>query len=275
MDSDLYARNPARDVEQYAVRVVAAWLGDRGSLTDTSAGHGPDFRITYADGRVAFGEVGWHEDPQVQEMWANTFKHDQHQLVNLPSGLGQWAVSLERGANIGRLYADLPALVAALAEAGCPGLAVYENWPQGEAADTARRLGVRRLARLNLKEPAAGIFLMPGSGGVVPTDANAVTDWVEAVLANPAYHDTSEKLLAIHADERHVFLMSGSLTPFGADERLRRLQDSLPTRSPCILAGITHVWIVARFGGTAAGLWLADHGWSAVSLDDDGLAGFP
>ena len=266
--SDTYARNPAREVEKVAAATVAAWLGDRGSLVDNSSGHGPDFRLDYTDGRAALGEVGWHEDPKVREMWANTFKRDQHQVIELPTGLGQWTVGLERGAHIGKLYAELPALLASLVASGRACLDLYGTWPRGEVAETARRLGVEYVAQVSPDEPAVAVFFMPGTGGAIPTDANAVADWIEEVLADPDYRDTTEKLLVLDADERHVFLMSGTRTAFGVDERLRRLGDALPMRPPRVPTGITHVWAVARFGGTVAGLWVADHGWSAVSLDE-------
>jgi hypothetical protein len=51
-------------------------------------------------------------------MWANTFKRDQHQVVNLPIGVGRWAVTLERVAHLGQLYAELPAFTASLAAQG-------------------------------------------------------------------------------------------------------------------------------------------------------------
>lgn len=109
---------------------------------------------------------------------------------------------------------------------------------------------------------------MPANGGAVPTDANLVVAWVEEVPTNPAYQDTTKKLLALDAEERHVFHMSGSPPSFGADERLRRLCDVVPTWSPRLPAGITHVWDVPRSGRAAAVLWAADRGWSAVSLHD-------
>jgi hypothetical protein len=40
---DIYRRNPARDVERYAIEVVTRWVGDRGQVHDTSAGPYPDF----------------------------------------------------------------------------------------------------------------------------------------------------------------------------------------------------------------------------------------
>lgn len=41
-------------------------------------------------------------------------------------------------------------------------------------------------------------------------------------------------------EERHVFIMSGSQTPFGVNERLSRISLVLPRRAPIVPSGITH-----------------------------------
>ena len=210
--------------------------------------------------------VAWHADPVVQEMWANVFKREHHQVIELQRGLGQWAVTVVRGASIKRLYAELPGLIASISEAGSLELVIYGSWPRGEVADTARRLGVERIAQVDRREPARAVFFIGGEGGLVPSEPDVITDWIDKMLADEDYHDTTAKLLSLEADERHVFLMSGDRTPFGADERLRRLVEGLPTRFPKVPAGITHVWVVSRFGDGRAGLWGANTGWSTVSL---------
>lgn len=95
-----------------------------------------------------------------------------------------------------------------------------------------------------------------------------IVDWIDEMLADTRYPDTTNKLLVVEADERHVFLMSGDLTPFGPDELLRRLDVAVPDRSPRVPPGITHVWAVSRFGDGSAGLWAAGVGWSAVPPPD-------
>jgi hypothetical protein len=89
---DLYRRNPARDLEKLAASVVTSWVGEAGHVTDTSSGGGPDFEISYTDGRTAVGEVGWHEDPEIRAMWGNTFRQERHQTVEVASGRGTWSL---------------------------------------------------------------------------------------------------------------------------------------------------------------------------------------
>jgi hypothetical protein len=265
---DPYRRNPARDLEKLAVSVVTAWVGETGVVTDTSSGGGPDFEIAYFDDRTAVGEVGWHEDPEIQAMWANTFRQEFHQTVELAPGRGTWSLQLVRGANIKALHQELPALIDAMIEGSCFSLKVTGNWPRGPVADCARRLGISYLTRHDESDSSRAIYFMPGDGGTVPAEPNVVAEWIESVLCDPAYADTTAKLLAVDPDERHVFLMSGSATPFGAGERLRQISEGLPTRGLNVPSGITHVWALSRFGPASVALW-THHGWSAVPVPQD------
>jgi hypothetical protein len=265
---DPYRRNPARDLEKLAVSVVTSWVGETGVVTDTSPGGGPDFEIAYSDGRTAVGEVGWHEDPEIRAMWGNTFKQERHQTVELDSGRGTWSVHLLRGASINRLHKELPSLIDILIDASCFTLEVTDHWPHGPVADRARGLGIEYVTRHDGGTSDCAIYFMPGDGGVVPTDPNVVAEWIESVLSDPSYADTTAKLLAVDSDERHVFLMSGSATPFGAGERLRRVSEGLPTRHLNVPSGITHVWALSQFGPAAVALW-TDHGWTLVSVPLD------
>lgn len=93
-----------------------------------------------------------------------------------------------------------------------------------------------------------------------------ISDWVEEVLDDPNYSDTTEKILRVEAEERHVFLMSGTLTPLDVDQNLQRIAVTTPTRPPRAPPGITHVWVVSRFGEPKVGLCAIGQGWSCVSI---------
>lgn len=262
-NQDRYRRNPARDIEKYAVRVVASWVGESGTVIDMSEGPEPDFRIEYRDGRVAIGEVGWHEDRVLREMWSNAFRREHHQVIQLPAGYGKWVVELDAGANIGQLYRELPVLLSEFGHAGLDSFGVYVGWPPGPVGRRARSLRITHVSRLEGNDADIAYFFMPGSGGTVPTDPNEIADWIEAVLGHVDYQDTTQKLLVREADERHVFLMSGSATPFGVGELLRRAEHGLPTRSPGAPAGITHLWAISQFENSGAVLW-SPGGWGFV-----------
>jgi len=262
------SKNPARNLEKFAVAVVSLWVQTRGTVVDMSDGHEPDFRIDYNDGRTAIGEVGWHEDQELAEMWGNALKSDRPQQILLPTGCGQWGVKLKLGANIKNLHRGLPAAIRLLRERGVAQVEmVLEDWPRGEIGDALRALDIENIHCSGLDEPSIALYFMPGGGGVVGENADVVAEWFSLVLADPRRADTTRKLLEREADERHVFLMTGGLTPFAADYNLRRLTDlPLPTQVPEVPAGITHVWGICRFGGECAALWTVEAGWSAEPL---------
>lgn len=267
MTNDPYRRNPARDVEQFAVLMVRQWVGDRGVVTDASKGHDPDFRIDYHDGRVALGEVKWHADETIQAMWGGVFGRERHQIVELESGRGQWAAHLVPVATIKVLYRKLPDLVDRLLAEGQLELNVCDAWPRGELPETARDLGLDRLAQVMKDEPSYVYLAVPGKGGAVPMDPDLIVDWVDGMIREPRYANKIAKLVALEADERHVFFMAGTATDFGQEQVLMRAgRDVVPTRGPDVSPAITHVWGISQFGSTCAVLWQREQGWATVPV---------
>jgi hypothetical protein len=74
---DRISVNPARELEQTAIRIVRRHVSQSGTVVDMSAGHDPDYRINYFDGRVAIGEIGWHEDPRWRALWEATLRRGE------------------------------------------------------------------------------------------------------------------------------------------------------------------------------------------------------
>jgi hypothetical protein len=257
--------NPARDAEKFAIAVVTAWVGERGRVTDLSAGHEPDFRIEYADGRLGLGEVTTDKHETVEAMWAMAHRSGDPQVVDLPIGLGTWSAQLALGANIPRLRSRVASLVENVKALGLDRFTVYQHWPRGEPADTARRFGVEHLSYFPGDTEDVLYYFIPSFGGSYGGDPDVVTDWVDDLLARKS--DNTQKLLDRTADERHVFLWADSATEFGPMRALTQLDRALPRRAPGVPEGITHVWAVARWGPSPgfAALWNGRN-WSAVPL---------
>jgi hypothetical protein len=263
-------RNPARLIEKYAAAVVTRWVGDSGTVSDTSAGPGPDFEIAYVDGRRAIGEVGWHEDPEIQEMWAVIHQSERPQRIELADGRGRWIVGLVKGARVKALAARLPGLVDGLLGRGTTRLDLYGTWPLDALTEQARKLGIDYVSQVSPDDPSYAIYSVPGRGGIVPTDADLIADWLDGVLADPDYLDTTKKVLAVEAEERHVFVMAGSRTEFGVEELLRRVHATrLPTRDPVVPSGVTHIWVVSMSADARPVLWTLGTGWSVAEPPAD------
>lgn len=249
----------SRQVEKIAVKILQGWVAEKGTVVDTGDGGGPDFEIHYHDGRTGIGEVGLHEDPKIAAAWAEIHKSDTPQQIALPAGTGRWAVGMAVVPNIKKLNNGLSSLIALLQEEGLTELDIQDSYPQGKAADTARELGINYINFYEGLDGDIATFFLPPTGGAVPTDPNMIVDWVEEVLDSNDFKDSWTKLLRFERDEKHVFFMTSNRTPFGIDELLRR--PALPTMAPALPGGLTHVWIISRYGDATAIFWSAESGW--------------
>lgn len=267
MSRDRRRGNPAREIEKLASATVRKWVGANGIVTDTSSGHGPDFRIDYHDGRVGLGEVGWHPDPRIEAMWARTHRSKTPQEITLPAGCGYWAVQLVAGAKISKLERELPALIERLSREGVFRRTISGEWPRDELSQAIRSLGVTYVNRVSESTRDGAFYAMPATGGAVPREADGIVEWLDYLInEDPAYTDMTAKLLLREADERHVFVMSGSATPFGVDERLRRFDEAIPIRRPQLPEGITHVWVAAQFNANELLAMWSERGWVRVQF---------
>lgn len=256
--------NPARAMEVAAAQHVSDWVGDTGSVTDTGEGHDPDFYIEYKDGRVGWGEVGWHEERKIRALHREIEKADR---VSLPTGSGEWMVHLLPDALVKELQRSLPGFIQQMINHGLSELSPFvdDESPQ-TIHDEAERLQIEAATRTSTNEDVAHM-LSPGFGGALSSDANTIVDWIEGMLADPLYADTTQKLLKRHADERHVFLFAGSLTPEGATRLMVTPLKEQPSRAPTVPAGITHVWAIAPFGIGNLLTWNANDGWTALEIE--------
>jgi hypothetical protein len=256
----------SRQVEIIAVKILQGWVGDKGNVKDLGEGSGPDFEIHYLDSRYGIGEVGIHEDPIRAEARVAIEKKYPSQQIALPPGTRTWMVKFATTPCIKELGNDLPKLITSLREGGLTEITIYGDYPMGETANFARRLGIKCVSfQLNGTVDLA-IFFLPSTGGFTPTDSNMIADWVEEVLLSSDFKDSWCKLDKVVSDEKHVFFMTAGLTPYGIDELLR--SSALPTRAPTLPGELTHIWITARYGNNGAIYWSQDSGWQHCELSN-------
>jgi len=269
--------NAAQLVEQFAIEIVGHWLGDRGDVTDHSASGRPDFTIAYADGRRAVGEVTWHADPDIEQMWGRTLSRDTPQQVALGHGQGVWGARLLGLADIRRLYDELPSLVAemnvadvrSIEPATLPNAWRIKNPVLGQLANAVASLGLDYLSKAADHDGPGYVTFFPPSAPMYEFSApDDLASWIEGVLTEQRYADVPRKLLAVEADERHVFVMAGSATPQQIENRLRTLSEPIECREPQMPAGLTHVWLNSRWldpkVGNVTALWSVPTGWVLV-----------
>lgn len=203
-------------------------------------------------------------------MWARIEDSTSPHQVRLPSGWGQWGVTLRVGANLNQLEAKAEQLVKMLREQKRS----IADRPQGRQIRTEldrllHQLGVNHIYRHSGDEPAGLVYLIHSEAELIPDNPGVIAAWISAVLADQRYADTTRKLAPIAADERHVFLWSGSLTGIGIDENLQRVRpDWLPATTPTVPGHISHVWAMSSRRTAHAGLWTRATGWHAVPVPD-------
>jgi len=250
----------SRQIEIAAVEVVKKWVANEGIVTDTGIGHGPDFLISYEDGTTAVGEIGWHEDPTVAAAWNALKKRPRHHWCDLPPGAGYWSLMISHRCNINRLERELSSLIAILDDSGIEKLDMYDSFPRNVAANLARSLGIIHLRKVGVDRDEA-FYLFEGTGGVVPQDPNEIVPWIDELLVSNDYQDSWKKLLPLQADEKHIFIVGGSRTPFGISELLKKLHESIPYQSPSLPGDITHLWLSGIYRPAISIMWSKKTGW--------------
>jgi hypothetical protein len=264
MDED--KGNYSRRIEISSIAVVSKWVASRGIVTDTGNSNGPDFSISYFNGTTAVGEVGWHEDPVVAAAWNALRKRRRHHYCELEEGAGYWSLLISHNCNLNRLERELPNLIRQLNVSGLKKLDIYETYPRDSVSNDARSLGIIHLKKIN-EEKNEALYIFEGSGGVVPQDPNEIVPWINELLLSKEYEDSWKKMQHISADEKHVFIVGGSRTPFGISELLRRLDSAMPNTEPSLPGGITHLWISGIYLPATSIMWTRDSQW--VKFEDN------
>lgn len=261
--------NPAREWERIAIEAVRKWVADDGEIADDSATNGPDFRISYHDGRSAIGEVGWATDQIRRQQWGDTLRQPSPQHLALPIGSGSWLVELTDATRVKKTLAKIPALIANLAGSGSTSLEICGDWPRTDIAQSVRQLGISRIAMVDAEGPHQLVYFLPGVGGSVRPDPNLVVDWVEAFLRQPSKRDICDKLQPFGDVEKHVFLIVGDAAGYEVQELVQRFDVALPTQAPELPDWVTHLWLLPEWrfdSNRSVGLYEREAAWSNVPI---------
>src|SRR3954470_19006793 len=97
------------------------------------------------------------------------------------------------------------------------------------------------------------------------TGAEALTAWVETVLQEQ--RDVGEKLAAAGlGDAGHAFIWVSISSDVAIQTVLDGASTDLPTRSPVLPAGVTHVWVMSSLSSTRGLAWFPDTGWHEIAF---------
>lgn len=262
-------KNPAMVAERASVEVVQSWVGDLGRVQQLERGDRPDFEIAYTDGRRGVGEVKLGMDTRAASLWDRIRASTPPHVVALPSGSGTWSATLAPDVRLRSVERALPSIIRDLLEQDLTLLEVYAIWPPGDMAASMRRLGIRRLAQVEMAGDPLCSYFVEGIGGAVPA-TNGLGVWAEAKLREARIQASLQRLLNMDVHERHVFLWLLDDAPVDLRLHLALHDDVLPQHALEMPRGITHLW-ASSFGNftdrKVAWLYRAASGWEAVTVD--------
>jgi hypothetical protein len=220
-----------------------------------------DLNILYPRGSPGAVEVTGAIDEASTELWNVAYRDGRWEEPGLAGG---WHVYVDptRRSRESRLRRDLPVFLRQLEKAQ---VREYHEGIAPGVESLARRLGVVR-ARQGGTDFPGSIYVSPELPaeqwvGYASGTADAVATWVSNFLHDDKRADLRQKLASSGADERHAFVIVGTLpgVPFAITDLLMRDDAPLPSESPQLPPEVTAVWV--------ASAWAAGHGlrWSAAT----------
>lgn len=232
----------AREVELSGLRHLKAFYGDRAKIVDLADSSGYDFQILHSNSSLGIGEFAWLEDKVKFSAWKALTKQEQHHIIPLKPGSGQWALSVKHESRINTLYRDLPALVEKMMNLGTYRYEIYDTWPRDETAQACRDLGIIYIHQIEDSELDQAFYLLEGSGGMIPNDLSLLAKCIEDLFYGD-FSDCWEKLSGTLSEEKHVFLKVGSLIPFNLSDTLRTDRNPVAISNITFPDRITHIWL--------------------------------
>jgi hypothetical protein len=220
-----------------------------------------DLSILYADRAPGAVEVTAAGDPEMIEFWslAEAVRWREPRLA------GGWAVHVLPTARRKRLRTELPELLLSFEQAGIrrfrPGLG-------GPSEELARGLEVTDAFQGGTEFPGS-IYVYPElpphrASGFVPTNGDALAEWLSEFLRSPAREDVRRKLALSGAAETHAFVIVPGLVadaPFAVLDLVMGDDSPLPEIDPVCPDEITDVWVATGAPAGTCFRWSQSLGW--------------
>lgn len=201
----------------------------------------------------------------------------------VPGIRGGWAVWVDPARALAmakRLFAELPALLSELEEAGVTHVDVDPAAGAGGRWDaSAHELGITNLIQSAGTNYPGSVYVeldqpLERKAGFVAETGDAIAEWIGGYLQSERASDLA-KLARSGAPERHAFVLVPMFTtePFAISELVMRSEARLPTKPPRLPDEVTHVWIVGMAYDVAGFYWAPEAGWSPVRTPSAPLPG--
>jgi hypothetical protein len=223
-----------------------------------------DLKIIYPDGLIGAVEVTAAADAEQIELWKLVSGRGKRWIES--NLVGGWLVRVLPSTRARELHKQLPGLLRELENED---VSVIRGRRSSADPFTARA------GELWIVEARQGQTAHPGSiyvmidqpleqmGGFLPTTGDPLAAWLGEWLAAPSRQDNVRKLAYSGAPERHAFVLVPGFTqaPFAVTHLLIEPGAPLPTISPALPSGITHVWAMSMWDSGDGFRWSPDSGW--------------
>jgi hypothetical protein len=227
-----------------------------------------DLRID-PEGRCRAVEVTACADPESIETWNLMNGGDKVWVVN--DLHGGWVVSVFPSCRVRQLRAELPTLLRGLEEAGIANLDAPVGRTPAWLEPLGERLGIAAVHQGPTSRPGSiylTIELEPErTGGVVPSNGDAIAAWLGAFLREPMQADVLKKLRNSGVSERHAFVFVPGFTPAPWPVPYLLMIDPvpLPTTVPDLPSEVTDAWVASTWSTTTGLRWSPEVGWRHFS----------
>lgn len=257
--------------ERWAVAAVCRVVGATSETHDHSGrARAVDYLLRMPDGSVAALEVTSHAQPGIREM-GSLLAQEGYRWDN--PGRWQWSIAFEPSASIKKVREIYAHVIAACEQHGVRSpdelpfpLLIQDDVLWGAAFE---ELGVRFYGSVSSICTTGTLAVLPGSmGGGVDEALTNLPASITELLAVRHVSEHIDKLLDHQANERHLFVTLGpGAIPFPQYYPLCSRVTALPSVSPSVASGITHLWFSTGWGPSLIG-WSVRGGWQAADVFD-------
>jgi hypothetical protein len=258
-----------RGEEAWAQAMISAELGLPVEKHDDGSFPGMYDLMIDPKGRCGAVEVTACTDPESTETWNLMNGGGDVWVVDGLSG--GWLVTVFPSSRVRQLKAELPTLLRGFEAAGITNLDQAGGPISAWLEPLTERLRIASAHQGATSRPGSiylTIELAPErTGGLVPSNGDAIAAWCGAFLREPKQADVLDKLRRSGASERHAFVFVPGLTPAPWPVPYLLTTDPVPppTIAPDLPAEVTDAWVTSTWS-TATGLrWSPEVGWRHFS----------
>ncbi|MCU1417161.1 MAG: hypothetical protein JWP32_1335 [Schumannella sp.] len=183
-------------------------------------------------------------------------QHIHQRAAQTAPGASSWLVMLRTFPDFKQYDRELPAFLSWLEDRGVDDSSRLTSVPNRFAwAD-----GICRARAITGTDEPQVFLIGPGRSASWTVGEDVISDALEPALASVHVTRRVGKLLAIDADERHLFLVAdhSSVGPEANFEL--SVTSTLPRREPTLPPGVTHLWVSSGSIRSAV-VWQRERGW--------------